>query len=361
MFFGSLTGIVFAFFSTFSLIPLVNALSLKFHLVDKPEKRKQHKKNIVRLGGVGILLGIYIAILFLFKFNFIDFSNDNLLKPIFYSAPLFFFLGLIDDIYVLSPFIRLVFQFFLAIFVWSQGIQINTIVFQIFGDIVSLDLNSTLSIILTIFWIVGMINAINWMDGLDGLASGIICIAIVGLIIITLINGNSEYIFLLFSILGACLAFLIHNIYPAKILMGDGGSYLLGFFAASLSIYFTNLNISKLPTLNFLIIQLFLLFTVPILDMAIVIFFRLKDGKSIFLPDRNHIHHRLIDLGFSHKDTVIIIFAVSQFFVAVSILFSLIKFNLFLIISSSFLLGITLYSKCDPKSLLNLKISPRIN
>ena len=357
----SFSGITIAFLSTFTLIPLVKAISLKFQLVDIPDKRKQHKNKIVRLGGVGILLGIYIAIIFLLNLNFPDIRDDYLLRSIYYCAPIFFFLGLIDDIYVLSPFIRLIFQLFLSFIVWSQGIQINLIKFNIFGDVISFELNSTISILITVFWIVGMINAINWMDGLDGLASGIICISTLGLVVITLLNGNSQYIYLLFLNLGACLAFLIYNIYPAKILMGDGGSYLLGFFAASLSIYFINLPISKASNLDFSVIQLFLLFIVPILDMAMVIFSRIKDKKSIFLPDRSHIHHRLIDLGFSHKDTVIIIFAISQFFACISITFSLLKFQYYVLFSSSLILALILSRKCSLKNLLNLKISPKIN
>ena len=110
----SFSGITIAFLSTFTLIPLVKAISLKFQLVDIPDKRKQHKNKIVRLGGVGILLGIYIAIIFLLNLNFPDIRDDYLLRSIYYCAPICFFLGLIDDIYVLSPFIRLIFQFFLS-------------------------------------------------------------------------------------------------------------------------------------------------------------------------------------------------------------------------------------------------------
>ncbi len=354
----SISVIVFAFLSTFSLIPIIKAISLKLNLVDKPDKRKENKSNLVRLGGIGIFLGIYISILILLNFPFADFRDDYFLKSIFYISPLFFFLGLIDDIYVLSPFIRLIFQFLLSVFVWNKGIQVDNLIFNVFGNVTSLELNSTLSILFTFFWIVGMINAINWMDGLDGLASGIISISIIGLIIITISNGMNQYIYVLFSILGACLAFLIYNVYPAKILMGDGGSYLLGFFAASLSIYFTNFE-SLVNTFDFLCIQVFLLFAVPIIDMVTVIFTRINNGKSIFLPDRSHLHHRLIDLGFSHKDTVIMILAISQLFASFSITLCLQRFNPFLIIASLFILCNIFYYRCDRKNLINLKIVPR--
>ena len=191
------------------------------------------------------------------------------------------------------------------------------------------------------------------------LASGIICISTIGLIIIAFFNNNFESIYLLFSVFGACLAFLLYNNYPAKILMGDGGAYLLGFFAATSGIYFTNINTSQLSGLSFSTLPLFLIFIVPILDMIIVIFSRLKDGKSIFFPDRSHIHHRLLDLGFTHMDSVIIIYAVSQFFVSLALIITIVKFKLIIITSSVFILGGIVFIKCDYKSLMKLKISPR--
>ena len=152
----------------------------------------------------------------------------------------------------------------------------------------------------------------------------------------------------------------MYNIYPAKILMGDGGSYLIGFFAATLSIYFTNTN-NNLLDLDFSLFQISCLFILPISDMIIVILSRLNQGKSIFLPDRSHIHHRLIDLGFSHKDTVIIIFAISQFFVSLSILISLRDYQLILVSFSILTLLTILFDKCDLIGLLNLRILPRKN
>ena len=353
------SGFIFAFLFTFSSIPLINYLSLKFNLVDKPEERKQHKKNIVRIGGLGIFLGIYFALFLLLKFNLVDIGNNNLLQPVLYIAPLFFLLGFIDDIKYLSPFSRLLFQFFLSIFVWSKGIQINTIILQIFDEIISIDLNTTTSLLITVFWIAGMINAINWMDGLDGLAAGIVSISSVGLIIIGIFNGNSDSVFLLITILGACFAFLIYNMYPAKILMGDGGSYLLGFFAASLSIYFPHNNINEFKSLDFSILLIFLIFIVPLLDMLVVILSRIKGGKSIFLPDRSHIHHRLIDLGFSHENTVLIIFSISQFFVSVAIALFISNYQYYLMFASTLLLITTFYSQFNLEDLFNFKLSPR--
>ena len=357
MFMGSLSGLIISFISTYFIIPIVKFISLKLNLVDKPEKRKQNKKNLVRLGGIGIFIGIYSAFWILLKFNFLEIEKS--LWTIIYSAPLFFCLGLIDDIRLISPYLRLGFQFIISIFVWSNGIQINTLTYKLLGEGISIQLNPTISLLVTAIWIVGLINAINWMDGLDGLAAGLISISISGLIIIGILNSSNETIFLLFPILGACLAFLTYNLYPAKILMGDGGSYLLGFFAASLSIYFTNAN--NLIGFDLPLIQILLLFIVPILDMVVVILSRIKESKSIFLPDRSHIHHRLIDLGFSHKDTVIIIYSISQLFVSISILISLLNFQFALISCSVFIFSLTTYKKFDIKNLLSLKISPRKN
>ena len=231
MLLGYFTGFIFSFIGTFLLVPLVKSLSLKFNLVDKPGKRKQHKFNIVRLGGIAIFFGVYFSIFILLSLNFINFDSINLFWAITFCAPLFFLLGLFDDITSLSPFLRLILQFAIAVFVWTRGIQIE--VFQIqplIGETLMINFANSLNLIITVFWIVGIINSINWMDGLDGLASGIIIISTIGLVINSLVLGNFEALFLLFTLLGSCIAFLIYNFYPAKIVMGDGGSYVLGFF-----------------------------------------------------------------------------------------------------------------------------------
>ncbi|MDC3029027.1 undecaprenyl/decaprenyl-phosphate alpha-N-acetylglucosaminyl 1-phosphate transferase [Prochlorococcus sp. AH-716-P20] len=364
---NSLIGFIFALTLTILIIPIVNKLSLGLNIIDKPEKRKQHKKRIVRLGGLGILIGLYSTMILLIAFNFINFDENSFFWPVFYMAPLFFILGFLDDLFNLSPFLRLFFQIFLSTIFWASGFHINNIEIQSFyGGNSSFYLINSFSLLFTVFWIVGMINAINWIDGLDGLAIGILCISTLGMICAALGHENIEYLPILTALFGVCLAFLFYNYYPAKIVMGDGGSYLLGFFAASLSIlmFEPGLNSSFKSYLDFYFLESLLFFAVPIFDMVYVIFLRLNQGKSIFFPDRKHIHHRLFDGGFSHRDSVTLIFALSQWFVSFSLLASFNKFNkytLVIAISSTALLALILFLKCNLSKLLILKLSPKIN
>ena len=363
---NSLIGFIFALILTFLVIPIVNKFSLILNLIDKPEKRKQHKKVIVRLGGLGILIGLYCTMTLLLAFNFINFDENSFFWPVFYIAPLFFVLGFLDDLFNISPFVRLFFQILLSTVVWACGFHINNIEIQsFFGVNSSIYLINSLSLLFTVFWIVGMINAINWMDGLDGLAIGIVCISTLGMIFAAIGHQNTEYLPILSSLFGSCLAFLFYNYHPAKIVMGDGGSYLLGFFAASLSIlmFEPGLNTSFKSYLDFYFLESMLFFAVPIFDVIKVVFLRLKQGKSIFFPDRKHIHHRLFDGGFSHRDSVTLIYALSQWFVSVSLLVSFNKFNkytLVIALSSTALLSFILTIKCNLSKLLILKLSPKI-
>ena len=364
---NSLSGFIIAFFSTIILIPVIKTLSFRFDLVDKPEKRKQHKVNIVRLGGLGILIGLYIAILFLRIFGLISFDFNSFFWPIFISAPLFFCIGFVDDLFSLSPFIRLFFQVVLSIFVWKSGFHINNLViYHFLGDNLSLSLVSSLSLIFTIFWIVGMTNAINWLDGLDGLATGVVCISTLGMICAAIGHKNFEYLPILTSFLGACIAFLIYNFYPAKIVMGDGGSYLLGFFSATMSIilFEPGEKIDFNSNLDFYLFESILIFAVPLLDTLFVVFSRIQSKKSIFLPDRNHFHHRLVDNGFSQIDVSFLIFAISQWFVSLGLLVSFHSFNkytLLILLSSSILLASVFCLKCDLSKILSFKLCPKLS
>ncbi len=352
--------LILPFLITLSVVPLVNNFSLKFNIVDKPSKRKQHKKNIVRLGGIAIFLGLYITILLMQSLGFITIYENSVIRAIFICAPLFFTLGLLDDIANLSPFVRLFIQVALSIFAWYEGIRVNSLQLTLLiNEPLNIIIFNSLSLFFTVFWLVGLINAINWMDGLDGLAIGIIIISTFGLIGKSIYFGNDESLNLLIIFLGACMAFLIFNVFPAKILMGDGGSYLLGFLSASFAVYSFTPSAEINSGLNFPLFELLFIFAIPIADMVIVIFSRLKSKKSVFLPDRNHIHHRFLDIGFSHKDTVLLLLAFSQLFMSLSLLITFEKNRLIIASLSLFIFFISVYSKCDQRKLLSLKLFPK--
>ena len=160
-----------------------------------------------------------------------------------------------------------------------------------------------ISFIISVLWIVGITNAFNWLDGLDGLAAGVGAIISFGFFILNLINGQAVLGLFSASLFSICLGFLHYNSYPASILMGDGGSYFLGSNLGLLSILtYSNTTIEK----NFLVILT--LFALPVFDMLTVICLRLFNKKSPFLPDNNHFHHRLLKLGFSHQKSVVYTF-----------------------------------------------------
>ena len=268
-------------------------------------------------------MGVFSSLIFLiiskdFDLNFFNFEGLLILSIGF------FLIGFIDDLFNISPWPRLSIQVGLSAVAWFMNLRIEAI------DLTYLDIGPNffvlpqyLSFILTIVWIVGLTNAINWIDGLDGLAVGIIIIGIIGLLIINLKLKQFEMFYILVPILAACLSFLKHNFYPAKIIMGDGGSYLLGFLIAFVSI----ISVTKYPlgSLEVSVTALYIpimLFFVPILDMISVITYRILDGRSPFFPDKIHLHHRLMSRGISHRNTVLLIYLFSIFAASIGISFA---------------------------------------
>ena len=311
-----------SFLITLIAVPLVKKFGLKNDLVDKPNKRKQHNTPIVRIGGIAIYLGIFIPSFFVVNFNLVDYESRNFLNSLLISSSLLFLLGIYDDVFTLSFAKRLFFQYFIASYLWIHGLQFNTINLNlIYPNLDPIQIPIFLSYLITIFWIVGIINAINWLDGLDGLAAGLSIISSLGLILVATIVGNNNNSFILISLVGSCLAFLIYNFYPAKIFMGDSGSYLIGIILAIYTIYLDKILLDSSIFLISFLPQILILF-VPIVDMSYVIFIRLANGNSPFYPDRNHLHHRLIKTGLSHKKTVLTCYGISICFLSI-FLFSL--------------------------------------
>ena len=296
-------------FFTINSIPFIEKLGEAFNCKDSIEKRKQKNESLVRIGGLGIFIGFIIStfiIGFLLNFDSNILIPSNNFRIILICSSLILLLGLIDDIFSISPVIRLFFQFIIALFITGSGLYITKI------DIAWLTTDTlyfpkSLSIILCTFWIVGVINAVNWLDGLDGLAAGVTGLATLGLITITFQNGQFIEPLLSACIAGCCFGFLRFNFFPAKILMGDGGSYFLGFMFAVISLLSITTETNPIGILT----PIFLLL-LPIGDMAIVIITRINKGNSPFLADRAHLHHRLLNIGFSELGSVINIYGLTQ-------------------------------------------------
>lgn len=285
--------------------PVVRALALQSGRVDIPSARKVHVEPIARVGGIAICFGTIIALIISLSLdgpqNWMDGEFYSLLFVILGSLG-FFAIGLSDDLFMLSPLLRLFMQVGIASLVWLAGVRVEFLTVPILG-LIHLD---WLSLPITVIWLVGVVNAVNWIDGLDGLASGVGAIAAATSFLICLYTGEFSSALLMVALLGSLLGFLIFNFNPAQIFMGDGGSYFIGFLLAGVGI--TGLVKGATATAIFLPL---LVLGVPLLDMTVVILARLRQGKSPFLADQRHLHHRLLHVGLPHRLTVLVIYALT--------------------------------------------------
>ena len=310
---AALLTFVAAALLTALVVPAVRRLGLACGLIDTPDARKQHTTPMVRLGGIGIVLGFSLALVITWRFGgFAELppSKDQLIWTTLAGALCFFVIGLADDLFALPPLPRLTGQLLVAMAVWSQGVQIGTIELPN----TPLVLPPALSLLATVIWLVGITNAINWLDGLDGLAAGVSGIAAVGLLSVSFSLDQPAAGLLAAALAGSCLGFLRHNFNPARIFMGDGGSYFLGFALAAISIVGPAKGLTSVSLLLPLVIL-----SLPLADMSAVIVGRLSQGRSPFYPDRRHLHHRLLRRGLGHRRTVLLIYAFTQWLAALAL------------------------------------------
>ena len=284
-----------AFVLTLILTPPVRKLALRLGAIDVPDARKIHAYPIPRMGGLAIFLSFFISLFFLETF-----SEKTI--AFFAGSLVLIILGIFDDVLSLNPKIKLLGQIAAAMIPVAYGIKVNYVTNPFGGKILLGDA----SYLLTIFWIVAIINAINLIDGLDGLAAGTAAISAVFIGISSLTRGHEFVFYAAIALGGASLAFLKYNLNPATIFLGDTGSMFLGYTLALLSVMGT----AKSPTVISIII--------PVLVMAIPIFYtlfaivrRFFAGRPIFKPDKEHIHHRFLDLGYSPRKTVLIIYTIN--------------------------------------------------
>lgn len=295
-----LFAFIIAFILTFILTPFVKKLAFKIGAVDIPrDSRRMHKKPTARLGGLAIFAGFIISTL-----CYADITLE--LTGILIGCLIIVVLGIFDDIHALSAKLKFGVQFLAALCPVLCGVRIEFIKvpeFIVTNGYIGMGF---LGIPLTLLWIVGITNAINLLDGLDGLACGVSTIASLTLLCIALIVGEPDVAFITSALAGACFGFLPYNFNPAKLFMGDTGALLLGFVLSSISVQglfkgYTVISIAA-P---------FLILGLPIFDTASAILRRMRNGQPIMSPDRGHLHHRLVDAGFSQKQAVTIIYLLS--------------------------------------------------
>ena len=296
------------------LTPLVKRLAFRIGAVDAPNYRKVHARIMPRLGGLAIF-GAFLIGIAVFR---PESGNSEQLLAIILGATVIVITGVLDDMYEITAKAKMLGQLVAAgIIVFYGGIQIDFINLP-FADEGTLAFG-ILSIPFTILWIVGITNAINLIDGLDGLAAGVSTIALLTLAAMAFIMGNGFVLAVAAILAASAFGFLFYNFHPAKIFMGDTGALFLGFMIAVLSL----LGFKSITLVSFIIPVIML--GVPISDTFFAIVRRLRMKKKWSDPDKSHLHHRLLDLGFSHRQTVLIIYAIAMLFGLCAIIFSMAK------------------------------------
>ncbi|OCS86819.1 glycosyltransferase family 4 protein [Caryophanon latum] len=306
-------SLVVAFVASILLTPLVKKLAFKIGAVDAPNHRKVHARIMPRLGGLAIYFAFLIGYIFLKVTTGFETEYGT---AILIAATIIVITGVIDDMREISAKAKMLGQFAAAlIVVFVGGIQIEVINLP-FGGTIDFGL---LGIPLTILWIVGITNAINLIDGLDGLAAGVSTIACITLAVMAMIMGNGFVIAMASILAAASLGFLLFNFHPAKIFMGDTGALFLGFMISVIAL----LGFKNVTIISFIIPIIML--GVPISDTFFAIVRRLRTGKKWSDPDKSHLHHCLLNQGFTHRQTVLIIYGIAAMFGLAAIIFSMAK------------------------------------
>lgn len=309
----------FGFAAALVLVVLLTPFVMRFAhavgAVDHPNERKVHNKIMPRLGGLAIFLafaGGFVAVSP--AFGLLDTGmKANTVWGILIGGAIIVLTGALDDRFDLKPKYKLLGILAASLVVVAFGMKVEFITIPFVETGHSLE---WLSIPITIFWIVGVTNAINLIDGLDGLAAGVSAISVGTILVLAALMGNVTVILLCAVLLGSTIGFLFFNFHPAKIFMGDSGALFLGFAIATLSI----LGFKQATLVSFVIPLLII--AVPFSDTIFAIIRRKWNGKPWNAADKNHLHHCLMRLGLSHRQTVLVIYGLSLVFGLLAILLS---------------------------------------
>lgn len=288
---------VIALVVSYALTPSVKKLAIKIGAVDRPNARKVHTHVIPRLGGLAIYIGFMAAVQFCVPLQ-------HELVGMLLGCTAIVAVGIWDDICNIPAKVKLVGQILAACIPIAFGIQIEWLT-NPFGDIIVLP--ELIAIPVTIFWIIGFTNTVNLIDGLDGLAAGVAFIASISMFLLAYNLNQFLPALVIVSMAGAALGFLQYNFNPAKIFMGDTGSMLLGYTLSVAAV----LGLVKTAATVALVVPIIAL-GLPILDTTFAIIRRKMSGVPIFQPDKGHLHHRLLALGMTQKQAVLIMYFVSM-------------------------------------------------
>ena len=288
------------------LTPAVIAFARRTGALDKPDARKVHVRPIPRIGGIGIYAAFMVSILV--RLTFVDLAPEYMtsLIGLMVGGTIIVAIGIIDDYCDLPAKVKLLGQIIAAaVVVIGFDVRIDVITDPL-GDYIYLEF---LAIPATIFWIVGLTNTVNLIDGLDGLAAGVSSIAALTIFLVAMEEGIPTVAMVTIALAGAAVGFLYYNFNPARIFMGDTGSMFLGFMLAGISV----VGAVKSAATIALIVPILAL-GLPILDTTFAIVRRARNHRPIFKPDKGHLHHRLLAHGFSQKQAVLLMYVVSALF-----------------------------------------------
>jgi UDP-GlcNAc:undecaprenyl-phosphate GlcNAc-1-phosphate transferase len=293
------------FIASFSLAalltPLAGFLGRRLGVVDRPGGRRAHKGEVSRLGGVALFVAFAAAIEVAAWRGFltIGYNDDDLtrLNGLLIGGLIAFLFGLLDDRFDLPPLPQFVFQFILSLIALATLLWLERFTLPVFGLVAFANYpwGPWVYVPLTIFWVMGMMNTANWLDGLDGLAAGVGAILCLVLAIHIYIEGKPSVALLPLALLGALLGFLPYNFSPARVFLGSGGAFLLGYALSGLAL----IAGGRAPTV-------LLVMGLPIVDVAWQIFDRVRRRRSPAQADRGHLHFRLLDLGLSERAIVLL-------------------------------------------------------
>lgn len=287
------------------LTPVAWSLATRIGAVDRPSDRKVHSQPVPRLGGIAIYLSFAVALGAQLLMETLGFGEPLLglnkaLIGMAVGGTFIFLIGLIDDFVDLSPIVKFAGQIAAAALLIEFGVVIEFIGLPFSQGVFFL---GSWGIVLTLLWVVGLTNFVNFIDGLDGLAAGVSGIALLALSYVAYQTGRVEVALICFAMAGSSIGFLRHNFNPARIFMGDSGSMFLGFVLGAVTVQ----GMMKSVALVALLVP-FVILGIPIFDAVLAVARRFREGRPVMQADRNHIHHRLLDRGFSHRQTVIIIY-----------------------------------------------------
>ncbi len=350
-------GFIIALLISYLLTPLIQTRASKLGVLDKPSKRKIHTTPVPRLGGVGIYFSlfltslVFIAVYWHYKISVIGTFS---LLGIFAGGTIIFLLGLLDDIEPLPARYKLCIQVIAATIAWYLGIRIIHVVNPLYhADFFFFKLSigeqyfhfeRIISYLITLVWIIGITNAINLVDGMDGLATGISlisAIAIWGVAVDYRISQPGGAL-MAATLAGSLLGFLRWNFNPARIFLGDSGAYLTGFVLACLSVS----CVIKKVAIAVVSPVLFLIFALPIIDTVFAVIRRTINKKSIFDPDRGHLHHRILEFGISQKYASYILYLISAVLGLLAASLVSYKASLRFLALSAFVILIALFYTC---------------